>query len=494
MKATLRILAALTLLTLLLCPAALAQNGEQDLYAPLTSDLGPITVLSVTPISVYNAEGLSTTTRAVEVILDLPSALLAGAEDPLETLSGMFSLMSLNGFYAMDDYTLGEAHGDLVSVSLFFSIPVDTEFTDYRLVYGQQLRALAPTGAQPEAADTAAAADEAAPEPVTAEPAQQDAAQAGGSGTAGAPASAAADEPALDPETADETAETMDAVLEALDEPLYTATYAALVQGGIIQVDDRSDSAKGLQTLLAAFGYSITTDGWAGGKTFEKMQNLQGILGLEPTETVTAPDFGYLLSCLLIYTDEDSAYDLLSGTTMDSDEFEYLQGCCAQLRGLYYTASDFFYYSDWQDWEARMNACVQDWPDKGEVYHNPDYRSDSTTLKIKVANQDEGYATYFKLYTSDGDFVSGLFVDSAGTVSTEIPGGVYVIKMGTGKDWYGPLEAFGDYGDYETLLFVDDEAEVQLDSGYEYTLTINTSTENPDADDVNTEYTDFGEF
>ena len=189
-----------------------------------------------------------------------------------------------------------------------------------------------------------------------------------------------------------------------------------------------------------------------------------------------------------------SSYVPASGTTMDSDEFEYLQGCCAQLRGLYYTASDFFYYSDWQDWEARMNACVQDWPDKGEVYHNPDYRSDSTTLKIKVANQDEGYATYFKLYTSDGDFVSGLFVDSAGTVSTEIPGGVYVIKMGTGKDWYGPLEAFGDYGDYETLLFVDDEAEVQLDSGYEYTLTINTSTENPDADDVNTEYTDFGEF
>jgi hypothetical protein len=491
MKAKLRMLAALTLLTLLFCPAALATSAEQDLYAPFTSDLGEIAVLSVIPISVYNAEGISKTTQAVEVTLDLPAAFLTGVSDPLETLSDLFTLMSLNGFISLDDYTPDTTHDSYMTVRLYFSMPAGTEFSEYRLVYGTQVRALAETGAQPEAGtiEPMAAASDAPADTAAAAPADDVIAQTETGDEAAAPA-----EDIQDEEEADEAAAIMDAVLEALDEPLYTATYAELAQGGVIQVDDRTDSAKGLQTLLAAFGYSISTDGWAGGKTFEKLQNLQGIFGLEPTETVTAPDFQYLLQCLLIYNDADTAYELLSGTALDSDEFDYLQGCCAFMRELYYTASDLFYYSDWEDWETRMEACAQPWPDKGEVYHNPDYRGDSTTLKIKVDNQDEGYATYFKLYTEDGDFVSGLFVDGSGTVSADLPGGTYVIKMGTGETWWGPQEAFGDEGYYETLLFTDDEPEVHLSSGYEYTLTINTSMEDPDADDVNSEYTDFGEF
>ncbi len=288
--------------------------------------------------------------------------------------------------------------------------------------------------------------------------------------------------------------DTLYAVIDALGEPLFRSTYDDLAQGNVIQKGDQSDSAKGLQTLLAAFGYEIKANGKAYNKTFELLNELRGIFSLEQTDSIHADGFSFLLTCLLILNDQDLAEDLLIGTEISYAEFDYLLGCCAELQGLYFTAYGYFVSSGWDDAEYRALACIRPWPENGVVFRNEEYKSKRTTLQIVIENQDEGFASFIKIFSENGDLVSTLFAGGSASVSTKLPSGVYTIKLGTGESWYGPQEAFGDYGYYETLLFGEGISEVTLESDYEYTLTINTSTSNPEADDVNSEYTDFYDF
>jgi hypothetical protein len=87
-----------------------------------------------------------------------------------------------------------------------------------------------------------------------------------------------------------------------------------------------------------------------------------------------------------------------------------------------------------------------------------------------------------------------MFIGGSGKVTAKLPAGTYFMRTGTGYDWYGPNEAFGESGYYDTLLFDDGTEYVTLQSGYEYTLLLNTSYNDPDYDDVGSEYTDYGDF
>jgi hypothetical protein len=469
MKTIIRIFSVLVILTLLMVSAAFAQSEDSDLYAPFLSDYGSITVQAVNPITVYNADGVSQTTQSVEVVLNLPVPFLSSLSDFYEDLSTMFYIVNTDGQIALDEITLGEEASGYVPVSLFFSLPADTELMDCYLVFNDQLRMLEATGGNPEPAVEAAA-----PEVVVTEDA---AAQTGAA------------------VQTEDNSFTINAVLDALGEPLYQAAYDDLAQGNVLKQGDTSDTVKGFQTLLVAFGYDIAINSRAGTKTIRFLKELQAAFGLEQTDTLDAEDFSFFLMCLYIKDDQDAAEELLVGGELTDSEFYYLLGGCAEVAGLYYTAYDYYmYYSSEADAYDRAQACIQAWPDKGEVYRSPDYNGNQTKLHIKIENQDEGYASYIKIYNESGDWISGLFISGSGTVTAKLLKGVYTIRIGTGEIWYGPLEAFGDEGTYETLLFDGDAEQVELKSGYEYTLTINTSTSDPEADGVGSEYTEYGDF
>lgn len=469
MKSIIRIFSVLVCFTLLLSSAAFAQSEDTDLYAPFLSDYGQITVQAVNPITVYNADGVSQTTRSVEVVLALPVPFLSSLADFYGDLSTMFQIVNTDGPITLDQITLGDEAGGYVPVSLFFSMPADTELSDCRLVFNDQLRMLAATGGQAEPTAEAAAPEEVAAEDAVA---QTDVT-----------------------EQTEDASFTINAIIDALGEPLYQAAYDDLAQEIVLKQGDTSDTVKGFQTLLVAFGYDIAINSKAGTKTIRFLKELQAAFGLEQTDTLGAEDFSFFLMCLYINEDQDAAEELLVGGELTDSEFYYLLGGCAEVAGLYYTAYDYYmYYSSEANAYDRALACIQAWPDKGEVYRKADYNGNQTKLHIKIENQNEGYASYIKIYDETGDWISGLFVSGSGTVTAKLLKGVYTVRIGTGETWYGPLEAFGDEGTYETLLFDGDAEQVELQSGYEYTLTINTSTSDPEADGVGSEYTDFGDF
>lgn len=126
----------------------------------------------------------------------------------------------------------------------------------------------------------------------------------------------------------------------------------------------------------------------------------------------------------------------------------------------------------------------QPWPENGIVYTNPDDQGGDVRLLVTIEQIGDGYATYVKLCRVNGDVVSGLFIGGEGTVSTDLPEGTYVVKAGVGKTWYGTRDAFGSAGHYEKLTFENNATETVFETGYQYTLIINTSIIDPTIDDV----------
>jgi hypothetical protein len=306
------------------------------------------------------------------------------------------------------------------------------------------------------------------------------------------PAAEAADESAAEPIVGASAAEEM---LAQLDSPLYDETYAYLLAGNTIEKGENSNYGKGLQTLLVALGQDISIDGQVGAKTITAMNEVRGMLGMEANEGIGAPCFERLLTCLFCLHDEDAAYAILvDGGYMTEDELTYLRACGFELTGQYYKAYQAFCLTGWEDANERAEGCAQDWPKNGEVYRNSDYTAKKTYLHFAIDSQDAGQAALIKFYAENGDLVSCLFIGGAGEVTVKLPGGVYTVKMGVGERWFGVQDAFGKEGRYETMIFDGGADSVTLKSGYEYTLTVNTSVSDPEADDVGSEYEEYEEF
>jgi hypothetical protein len=199
-----------------------------------------------------------------------------------------------------------------------------------------------------------------------------------------------------------------------------------------------------------------------------------------------------------IAADEDAQISLLFSLPAESEAADYNFVYVDQVRALVKTGDVPGAFieipAEEEPVEETTADCIVPWPKTGELYHSSKYRSSAMTLHIKIASQDTDSATYVKIYADSDTLVSTMFIAGSDTVSTDLPGGVYSIKMGVGKTWYGETDAFGSEGHYETMVFDNEETEVELKSGYEYTLTINTTHSDPDAEGVNSKYTEWSDF
>ena len=144
------------------------------------------------------------------------------------------------------------------------------------------------------------------------------------------------------------------------------------------------------------------------------------------------------------------------------------------------------------DAEERAAACAQPLPKSGELYHNREIKGSGMHLTVKV-NRNDGKGELIKIYTGDDILASALFVNGNGKASCRLPGGTYHIKAGVGEKWYGTEDAFGWEGSYRTMLFNGGEEYVQLDSGYNYTITVNVE-ENDRGEGIGSAYEDYGSF
>lgn len=284
----------------------------------------------------------------------------------------------------------------------------------------------------------------------------------------------------------------IDEVIDALDNDVYRKTYDALLSGEVIQKGSRGDTAKGVQQTLVDFSQRIAVDGSVGQKTIAALNAVQSAFGLPNTQMLDAEGYAQLLPRLMMVVKPDEAEAMLK-KTMDDGEYDYLSACALEAQGKYYTAKCRFAQSGWGDWEDRAAACVQPWPKNGQLYKNPDVGGSSTQLTVKV-NTSSDNAMYVKIYTKDDVLARTLFIGGTGRATTKLPAGTYVIKDGTGKDWYGEAEAFGDDAYYEIMTFNGGQTEVELKRNYASTITINVKQGDAKGDRVGSARENYRDF
>lgn len=198
--------------------------------------------------------------------------------------------------------------------------------------------------------------------------------------------------------------------------------------------------------------------------------------------------------CLLVSRDESAADRLYSDTVLEDDEYLYLRACVHVLNGEYYRAYQRFTWLDYNDSEARAEACARPWPKNGEIYRNSKYKGTKTTLIVKIDQQNNGEAAFIKLYASNGDLVSCLFISKAGKATAKIPADTYTIKIGTGDLWFGPEYAFGENGEYEILIFEENRNWIWLKAHYRYQINLDASEHDPKAGSLSTELVEYDDF
>jgi len=155
-----------------------------------------------------------------------------------------------------------------------------------------------------------------------------------------------------------------------------------------------------------------------------------------------------------------------------SNSIKYIEADAAFKEGKFFTAYEIFSgLVGFNDSDARMKACIQKKPGTKEIYHNKKYSKKNVTFKIKTAN--DKIFTFMKIYASNGDLVSMVFIAPGKTAKFRLPSGTYKIKEAMGKgNWYGTKEMFGTDGSYEVLLFSGGAETCKLKSNYIYTLTL----------------------
>lgn len=306
----------------------------------------------------------------------------------------------------------------------------------------------------------------------------------------------AAQETAPAPEAAQEApaaAEvTLDDILDALGNDNCRTTYQALLEGEVIKKGSKGDAAKGVQQTLVDFGKDIAVDGSVGPKTIGALNEVQAAFGLEETESLDAEGYAQLLPRLLVATRPEEAEALLSGSMKDG-EYEYISACACVAQGKLYQARQMFLSSGYGDSVDRAAACVLEWPKNGQIYKNSAVKGGSTDLTVKVT-ADADRAMVVKVYTQDGQLARAMFIGGTGKATVNLAAGTYIIKDGTGKDWYGLEDAFGREGYYEIMTFGDGEEEVKLKSNRIYTITVNVDKVDPNTDGVGSQYESWNQF
>jgi len=166
----------------------------------------------------------------------------------------------------------------------------------------------------------------------------------------------------------------------------------------------------------------------------------------------------------------DVFLDSMALSVQCQNHIDYSAAETALNNGEYYEAYELFSaLGGFSGADERVLDCVQPNPKNGELYRNPDFKSKSCSVTIKVG--DTGESLYLKIYTADDVLVSTVFVTSGQKTKIKLPSGSYRMKAAYGVEWFGKTDMFGNAGYYEVLIFEDGTDIDTLSSKYIYTLS-----------------------
>ena len=257
-------------------------------------------------------------------------------------------------------------------------------------------------------------------------------------------------------------------ILDALGNDSIRNTRQYLAEGGTIAEGYRGDAGSGLQQVLVDFGCGISIDGAVGAKTLEALHQVEAAFGLPETNEVDQTLYETLLPLDLLTKGEADA-DLLEyfEKTGGPGYSDYLSACALAAQGKYYSAREAFESCSYADSSERAQNCVQEFPQSGEIWRNPDIPGSDTSLTFKVHTSDESKGRCFKMFNLDDQVVAIAFVRGSESATVHVPAGTYHMMDGTGYEWYGSEETFGPMGYYEYLTFSEDP-DTQYDAWLDY--------------------------
>lgn len=257
-------------------------------------------------------------------------------------------------------------------------------------------------------------------------------------------------------------------ILDSLGSDRIRDARRYLADGGVIRDGYRGDAGAGLQRVLVDFGCGITIDGAVGAKTMEALHQVEEAFGLPQTEEVDLALFDMLLPLdLLTKGEADADLEAYFEKTGGPGYSDYLKACSLAAQGKYYSAKEAFENCSYGDSEARALACVQELPESGEIWRNPEIPGTDASLTFTVHSADESKGMCFVMFNMEDQVVSRVLVRGSGSATARVPAGTYHIMDGTGYEWYGATETFGPSGSYEYLTFSEEE-EKKFDAWLDY--------------------------
>ena len=158
----------------------------------------------------------------------------------------------------------------------------------------------------------------------------------------------------------------------------------------------------------------------------------------------------FVLDETLSSIEESIIYPKIKSKVEMLNDEDYQAGLQFMKKKKYYSAYESFGYSDLKAAAKKAKECIQKWPKTGEIYHNKSMKGNmKLTVEVKA---DSNRATLVRIYKGS-TLASCLFIRGSGKATTKsLPAGTYVIKKGTGTQWFGLKEAFGRYGTYWTCI------------------------------------------
>ena len=284
----------------------------------------------------------------------------------------------------------------------------------------------------------------------------------------------------------------VDDLLDYLGKDAYRDAWEHVDSGESFRSGSKGAPAKGLQSMLVAFGQDISVDGSVGPKTINALKTVQEAYGLEKTDTLDADGFEKLLVRLVAMKGTEKSYTLVS-SFVDGDEYDYIRACEYYAQGMYASARYLFQDCSWGDAQKRADACIQTMPKSGVLYRNPDVRGTNTQLCIKVEDSPNT-GMYVKVYTTKGVLARTMFIKGSSQTTVSMPAGTYVVKTATGSNWYGEEEAFGKEGRYQIMTSSSGEQEFQFQKDYIRTFKFNVKEIDPNASSLGSDRENWGDF
>jgi tetratricopeptide (TPR) repeat protein len=148
------------------------------------------------------------------------------------------------------------------------------------------------------------------------------------------------------------------------------------------------------------------------------------------------------------------------------NSIDYIAADKAYRAKKFYTAYLVFTrLGDFSNSVKRAAGCIQKKPSSGEVYRNPRYRNNTSSITFVAPKSKSSIC--LKIYKGK-TLVSTVFMASSKTATVPFPAGVYTIKQATGTTWFGYIETFGTDVTFRTIM----NKNAVVKSGWTYKLKL----------------------